>query len=147
MPKIQVQFSTQSTIPSAIIRWRDWSDYSHVELIMPDGKLLGANLDGVKLRDPYKVAKRLILEIEVTEEQANRIYLNAMMQIGKKYDWAGIFGFVASRNWQETDKWFCSELIAWLFLKAGIKLLRTDDIHRISPHLLSLSPHWKESTI
>ena len=142
MPKIKLQFSSQPTITSKLIQWRDWSEYSHVDMIMPDGRLFGAMGDGVKLRDPYKTSKKIVLEVEVTQ-QMNDIYLRASLELGKPYDYAGIFGFIFNRNWQESDKWFCSELIAWCFKEEGINLLRTDDISRISPATLILSPLLK----
>ena len=33
-------------------------------------------------------------------------------QIGKPYDGEAILAFVAGRNWQDPEAWFCSELVA-----------------------------------
>jgi len=141
MPIIRLQFSSQSNnIFSTLVRWRDWSDYSHVDLIMPDGRLIGAYSNGVVIGYPHIVSNKIIVSIVVTQEQADKIYKGAMSQLGKPYDYAGIFGFVTNRDWQEDDSWFCSELIAWIFKEAGINLLRFDNISRISPADLLLSP-------
>ena len=42
-----------------------------------------------------------------------------LSQEGKPYDLTGIFGFVADRNWDEPDSWFCSELVAAALSKCG----------------------------
>ena len=33
-------------------------------------------------------------------------------QISKPYDYFGVFSIGFRRDWQEPDKWFCSELVA-----------------------------------
>lgn len=30
-------------------------------------------------------------------------------QIGKKYDWTALLSWIVRRDWQEDDRWFCSE--------------------------------------
>ena len=142
--KIRLRFSTTNSLISRLIRWRDWSDYSHVDFIMPDGRLLGALSDGVKLRE-VDSDKYLILEVEVTEEQYDKIHLTAIKQLNKSYDFLGVFGFAFNRYWQETDKWFCFELVAYCFKEAGVNLLRYNNLSRISSNLM-LSPLLKEPT-
>ena len=111
---------------------------------MPDGRLLGALSDGVKFRNPDS-DKYLILEVEVTEEQYDKIHLTAIKQLNKSYDWLGVFGFAFNRDWEETDKWFCFELVAYCFKEAGVNLLRYNNLSRISSNLM-LSPLLKEPT-
>jgi hypothetical protein len=33
-------------------------------------------------------------------------------QLGKPYDWGGVFSLGIHRNWHDENKWFCSELLA-----------------------------------
>jgi hypothetical protein len=37
MQKINLQFSKSRGVGAELICWRDWSDYSHVDTLMPDG--------------------------------------------------------------------------------------------------------------
>jgi hypothetical protein len=111
---------------------------------MPDGRLLGALSDGVKLRE-VDSDKYLILEVEVTEEQYDKIHLTAIKQLNKSYDWLGVIGFAFNRDWQETDKWFCFELVAYCFKEAGVNLLRYNNLSRISSNIM-LSSLLKEPT-
>lgn len=136
---IKLQFSAQNKIGSMLIRWRDWSDYSHVDTLLPDGSLLGARGDGIKIRDPYKISNKLILCIEVTEQQEKDYYAVLFEQLGKPYDYAGISGFIINRDWQEDDKWFCSELIMYCLMKANIKILNIEHLNRITPNHMILS--------
>lgn len=139
MPNIKLQFSAQNKIGSMLIRWRDWSDYSHVDTVLSNGSLLGARGDGVKVRAPYKTSKKLIICIYVTEQQEKDYYTALFSQIGKKYDYAGIIGFVANRDWQEDNKWFCSELVMYCLMKAGIKILNVEHLNRITSQHMILS--------
>jgi uncharacterized protein YycO len=143
MPQIKLQFSAQNTIFSQLIRWRDWSDYSHSEFVLSDGTLLGADIDGVKIRSPYQVKRKLVLSVDVTSEQHREIMATALSQVGKDYDFGGVAGFVTNRDWQDDSKWFCWELIAYCFMQAGVPLLRFDNLHRVSSSLM-LSPLLRE---
>lgn len=71
---------------------------------------------------------------------AEAIIAAVRSQIGKPYDWTGFGGFVfRSRNWQEDDSWFCSELVAWAFEQGGSPLFTPGISWRITPqHLYQL---------
>lgn len=64
----------------------------------------------------------------------------ARSQIGKPYDWPGVLGIGFRRNWQESDAWFCSELVAWAFGVSGSPLFRTEH-WRITPQTI-YAPVW-----
>lgn len=134
---ITVQFSRKRDPFSALIRWFTWSQYSHVDLVLPDGRLLGATaLRGVDIREPedFEAVKRF------TVDAPTDVLKLASLQVGKPYDWPGIFGIVGRHDWQDPSRWFCSELVAWAFQSAGVPLLRGDRSHRITPRDLLLSP-------
>lgn len=136
--KIRLQFSAQDKIGSRLICWWTWSDYSHVDFVLSSGKLLGARGDGVKIRDPYPTKRKLIVEVEASED----VLLAAHSQIGKPYDYTAMLGFIVKRDWQETDSWFCSELLAWAFEHGGKPLIRADGIYKVAPRDLLLSPYF-----
>ena len=61
----------------------------------------------------------------------------ARSQLGKGYDYFGLLGILArQRNWQSTEDWFCSELVAWAFAEAGYPLFRVELGSRIVPQHL-----------
>ncbi len=136
--KIVLQFSAQDKIGSRLICWWTWSQYSHVDFIMPSGRLLGARGDGVAIRDQYQTKIKRIVEVEASDA----VLRAALSQLGKPYDYTAMAGFITRRDWQEQDSWFCSELVAWAFEQAGKPLIRTDGLYKVSPRDLLLSPYF-----
>jgi hypothetical protein len=151
--RIYYQFSTSRGVGSWFIRWFTWSEFSHVDLVEPDGWLLGARLfanhapsgkGGVQRRPPeyVKFTKTLRVCIEVTQTQYETFWAEAHRQIGKKYDWLAVFGFLFKKDWQNQDRWFCSEFGLWVAVQAGVRMLNLSRIDRCSPELLLCSPEF-----
>jgi hypothetical protein len=145
---ITLQFSTSKGWASALIRWETWSKYSHVDLVMPDGRLLGARLDGgVQIREmnyaDFTKIKRMVAS--VTNSQGIMLYALAHKQLGLPYQKKSILGFAIRKDGASTGSWFCSELIAWLFDKIGHPLT-FKPVNRVSPEDLIVSPQLKEET-
>ncbi len=144
--KLTYQFATEDSIASAIIRWYTWSPFSHVDLVLPDGSLLGARLKGgVQIRQPgyAKFTKTARYCVEVEEDQANMLYNIARLQVGKPYNTRAILAF-AFEDYPDAGgaSWDCSELQIWLLFKIGIKALNLNPEHvnRITPRDLLMSP-------
>jgi uncharacterized protein YycO len=137
---VTIQFSTSKGIPSAAIRLFTWSWASHVDLVLPSGDLVGAIPgEGVKIHNTEYYKSQ-----QFTVDAPESVYDFALTQLGKPYDWAGIFGLVTrDRNWENDDKWFCSELAAWSFKQAGCPLLN-EVAYRITPRDLLISPLLKQ---
>ena len=98
---------------------------THCEVVMPDGTLLGAISDGVKSRAPNydasSFSQEIFLDVEASAEQEEVFYAFLGSQIGKPYDtWAIISFFYPSRDWQEFDAWYCSELLGTGLAECGI---------------------------
>jgi len=96
----------------------------HTEAVMPDGTLLGAHYqDGVQARpadyDKGKFTRDLIVPIPVDDATADKFHAFLRSQIGKPYDIEAIVAFVARRDWQAPDSWFCSELQAAALAACG----------------------------
>lgn len=91
---------------------RGWC--SHVDAVLPDGTLLGARLDGVKIRAPgyatFARVERVSLAASAEQETAFLAFLHD--QVGKPYDKFAICAFPFQRDWREPGAWFCSELQA-----------------------------------
>ena len=128
---------------SRLIAWFTQGKYSHVEFITPHGKALGARLKGgVQARDFHYIGNRKsrLFRIEVSD---NLLYQYANSQRGKPYDWLAIVGFIFGRDWQNQRRWFCSEYVTWAILRSGVELLRVDDVAKITPDDVALSPYIK----
>lgn len=138
---ITLQFSRSGKIGSRLIRWFTWSDWSHVDIVLPDGRLLGATgARGVAIRD----YDQSVSHVRFTVDAPDVVIDLAMTQLGKKYDYAAIIGMPFRRDWQDGRKWFCSELVAWAFAEAGHPLLRMKRNGRVTPGDLLKSPFLLE---
>lgn len=119
---VELLFLSGADLSSRLIEWFSHSgDFSHVDVVWPDGQLYGARSDlvggaraGVQFRSPDYVAgcKTLRISLNMAASKRQAFYDFLKSQEGKPYDTTGILGFVVDRNWQEEDSWFCSELVA-----------------------------------
>lgn len=137
---VRLQLATERSLVSAFIRWYTWSDWSHVDFVLPDGNLLGARLKGgVQVRKPgyAPFSRTLVLECPDAPE---RVYDFALSQVGKPYDWWAIVGMGLRHDWRDPARWFCSELVAWCFEMARYPLLRAKSVDRITPQGIWRSP-------
>jgi len=87
-------------------------NYSHVELWIPN-------------KDGYFVELCHLAKNEKGELLISRL---------KKYDYAGLFGFFSPFNIHDKNKWYCSEICAWLAYLLRILPKRHK---RISPRRLA----------
>lgn len=60
-------------------------------------------------------------------------------QYGKPYDYGGAFGLPIQQaeNWQDDDKWWCSEFVLAALVAGGAPILDRAQIHRVTPDSLS----------
>jgi len=140
--KLQVRFSANHLPFSWVIRARTWSKYSHIDFVLPNGKFMGAvPLGGVCIHE-HRYPTEDYFEVDVTEEEATTILNFAYDQLGKPYDFMGIFGFATNRDWQEDDKWFCSEYVAGAIQK--VVPLFNEETYKVSPRDLSINVLFKK---
>lgn len=147
---ITLQFvSERWSFGSWWIRYADWCDISHVDLVLPGGELLGARSDhnsGVQIRPAFYANFSRILQIDVDFTAAQtKTYIDwTKAQIGKPYDRRGIGEFFvhSRRNWRDPSAWFCSELQARASEIAGNPLLDFSYIgcFKVDPRDLLLIP-------
>ena len=71
------------------------------------------------------------------------------IQDGKPYDFCGAIGlpFLASDDWSENGKWWCSELCFMQIGLAGIWLLDPDETKRVTPNDLHQCNYKKSEII
>jgi hypothetical protein len=135
---IEVLFSSSPAWQSHLIRCFSHSQFSHVDVVMPDGNLLGASNSpdapgGVAIRpfdyQPFFVRRLAKLEVprdvklSAAEVESN-FYQLLKSQLGKPFDNAALhamFGdaMVLERDWTAADMWFCSEFFIWGLHNAG----------------------------
>lgn len=161
MSAIRLQYSTESGIGSALIRWWTDSRWSHVDAVLPDGRLLGARPDypvggqtGVQIRPANYAAFTGRLVVQVETEAAGAFYLALRRQLGKPYSWGGVLDFVFDQDGDiiAPDGWFCDSLLIACAARAKIFPHRLAvPFHKIAPgaSLLAFSalPGYSECTI
>lgn len=144
--RLEIRLVTDKTWASAAIRYLSWSPWSHVDVVMLDGRLVGAHLqDGVQIRPAtygaFTAAKRKYIEVTGTQ---CRLAMNfALSQVGKPYDKTGIANFFLhrQRDWREDDSWWCSEYAAAVFEAGGVQLFSPDvPMTEITPRDIDMSP-------
>lgn len=144
--KPQILFSRSRLPGSPLIRIATWSRFSHCDLVTCTGTLIGAvAFSGVK---EYPFAERLAeaTHTQLFEVDADAAALEAAArgQLGKGYDWLACLGVGLHRDWRSPNRWFCSELIAWAFERAGQPLVNPlVYINRVTPETLLRSPLLK----
>jgi len=143
-------------IASALIRWQTWSKYSHVAVFLEDGTIIESEPGiGVRqLKIPAEgiadfCAKRggcLALSPAIDARQHADIIRFLRLQIGKPYDWRGVFRFVIPfikhdplDSMIHQNHWFCSDVIAAAFEFAGCPLLFRIPYYKVSPEKITYS--------
>lgn len=123
--EIVLQYSTSSDLMSAMIRYRSGSKWSHVDVVLPDGYLVGARAFRETTTDNlYTYAKGVqkrhanyhqfshALRVKIKNKSCAADYYDWIeKQIGKPYDMSAIWGFTFNREWRSDDAWFCDEMI------------------------------------
>ena len=135
---MQIIFTTNNMPLSVLIRTITSCKWHHVGVIV-GGFVIEARFDGVtktpidefKSRGKYSIENHPLAD----EQKANDF---ALMQVGKKYDIAGLVSFPFRKDWQDDNKWYCSELVASIAEVGGSPIVRSD-LKGISPRDLWVS--------
>lgn len=146
---IQLQFLGGDSLSSRAIGWFSAGHLSHVDAVLPDGRLLGARSDkvgdtppGVRIRPGTYAAsckRKAVFNLTASTTQTQAFYDFLQRQVGKEYDYEAILGFVFARDWRETDSWICSELIAAALEKSGVCPALYLAANKIAPVPLALT--------
>jgi hypothetical protein len=111
-----------------LVRWWTNGPYSHVELVFSDDISASASMldNGVRFKKiEWKPDRWDFFEIEGNEELAKEWFLE---NVGSKYDYLGLFGFIYRKHTGDCKRWFCSEACA--------KALGYKDAWRFCPNTL-----------
>lgn len=141
---MKIVFSASNNIGGAVVRLFTASSWNHVDVLFEDGTLIGATArDGVQKTtlhhrlEAYQTRSYKIDQITLEDEQAARRF--AELQVGKRYDWGGVFGTVFRTALEHQSRWFCSELVAAICAAGGTPLVRMKH-HRITPARIDTCP-------
>lgn len=148
-------YKGKSFFPSKLIKWITWGDYSHVAIMLPDeAGLVYEAWDSVGVRRVNSLSDRHsdgtvvdVKYIKVSEEAYKDIIWALISQLGKKYDFRGVFRFPPilrlfvkeASSTAEQEKWFCSEYGCWAFSKSKVTI-QEKPFNRISPSDAMASP-------
>lgn len=136
---------------SRIIRFANWSPYSHAAIIDPVGNRVieawqGRVQAARSLSELHTTTTEVdVFHVETTPEQSAAVLAFAYAQVGKRYDYRGILHFITRRPEYpgDQDRWFCSELVMAAYRAAGIDLLSRVPAFQVYPGMLSYSPLLK----
>jgi hypothetical protein len=159
---ITLQYSTSLAWQSTLIRRFSHSPFSHVDLVLPDGNLLGAsdspdapsirgNPRGVAVRpaeyQPFGIRRWAV--IRTTKKHEDIFYPWIEAQIGKPFDSGAMHALIGEpefniRDWRDPEMWYCSEMLVAGFDFSGLfpyELVTPKN--RVSPgdSLLILNPY------
>lgn len=133
---VELVFTDNKFLAARLIRAFTWSDYCHVGFYdRKNGSVIDSRSDrkGVTeyafedLKKDY--SRILIRSLPNVPREALEI---ARSQLGKPYDWTALAGLGLHRDWQETDKWFCSELVTWACQQTGAEVINKQS-WRVTP--------------
>ena len=132
---------------SRIIKFRTWSEYSHAAWINEDFSVIEAwQGAGVVERPSVNIGHTPgteidLFDIDLTPRELGDLMFFLQSQIGKPYDYNGVFGFLTrDASMQSRSAWFCFELIFAAFVYAQKPLLLRVPAHKVDGGMLSYSP-------
>lgn len=145
MAYFKIRFITEPDWISGAIRTVTDSQWSHVEIVLPDGYLGAHYPSGVQIRplgycQPLRERR---YQIPVSDAALGQMLAFAHAQVGKPYDTEDIFGILLQKNWENQSAWICSELVAATAEAGGLFMLNVQPeyTHKITPEMLHLSPY------
>ena len=121
-----------------IVKARTLSEYTHVAFIIGEEKIESMPFIGVRKTFINVFPGSCQVDIfnirGMTNEKGMRIWEWAETQIGKEYDFWGVFGYaIRFGKLEEPDKWFCSELCEHGLRMEGFNTTPDRPPYRVSP--------------
>lgn len=113
------------------IAFYTFGQYKHISMVFEhnDGALQGFQSNagiGVHFFETETIGapNADVMEVPITPEQAAKMHFLATGLNGAKYDYLGNYGFIRRAKRENPDRWFCSEVAAWLCEQINYPLLR-----------------------
>jgi uncharacterized protein YycO len=133
-PTIKVIFGKNHLPFSWLIRIFTWSRWSHCGIVVGDMVFEATATKGVVITPINDFIKRYndhaFANVIVRDSVADA-YDRLAGEVGKKYDFSAIFGILFRTGWNANNKWFCSELVAYV-----VGTYRDNNLGRITPEMI-----------
>lgn len=138
---VRLIFTRNDTIWSSLIRWAQWSEYSHVSVIIGDDVISARFWGGVQREALSSLLAHASGYIVATVDASDKKRVEAFIlgEVGKPYDWKAVIGIGIHRDWHDDKAWCCSELVAAALEYAGTRVV-SKQISRVTPQDLLQSP-------
>lgn len=153
MAALNLRFVSGNNLIARAIKWWEGEDaWNHVEVVMPDGRYLGARWGtGVDYAEPgYDLAPHVVeefLHLPLTAAELDAALAFAVSRVGWGYDWRGDAGFVARANWTMPGRLFCSRYVQQISVAAGHPLVRIAHDWKVRPATLHTSMLLQPGTL
>lgn len=153
---IKLRFVTGNSTVSSWIRAAEFGFIAtHVEAVIPPEGVLNGTLSrmpggylgsvapqGVFVRPVGYDAGftwEAFVDVPATNQQVEEFFKVGSLQIGKGYDEVDLMSdFVGGRNWRDPNKWWCSELMAYMLEEVNLIGNIVLPVQKISPRDLAL---------
>ena len=112
---VTVVFASNNQPASLIIKLFTLSHWSHVAILDDEGYIYDSTLISGVRRIHFDEWKEHYRELDFTifpVKDRSKVFEWLSTQVGKGYDALGIFSFILRKNYEDKDKYFCSELVA-----------------------------------
>lgn len=126
-----------------IIRWQTWGSVAHAALWVPanvtGNYIIEATASGVisrPLDNPFSEPAEVYDVPMMSESGWASAIIYAKKQIGKPYDFRGLFQFVARDGSDNPRAWFCSDLVFECVRQGGVLLVARVPRCKVSPEKL-----------
>lgn len=130
---MKIHFCKSGGIGGLLIRFFLFSRWNHVAIEIEGVVFEAAARDGVRAvpADQFPVLWRELKTIPVACPDVGEARDFLSCQLGKPYDWRALFALPFRAEWDRSDKWFCSELVAESLRRGGRDL--NLPAHRVTP--------------
>jgi uncharacterized protein YycO len=121
---VRLLFVTSPGIASQIIRAFEGGLASHVGIVV-DGQVIDATFKHdteLWTMDEFLSKHKVVSDVSFSVPNESVAMWYAHKQLGKPYDWTGLLGFLAWRDWSDDDSWYCSELAMAIAQAGGMKI-------------------------
>jgi hypothetical protein len=114
MQTAKIIFGSNNKPFSVIIKIFTLSNWCHCGIIDGDYVIDSTLATGVRriTLEEWKTHYSKYEIVEMPIKNLNTSLKWARAEVGKKYDMLGILSLAVRKNYEERDKWFCSELVA-----------------------------------
>lgn len=120
---MKIHFCKSNDIGGWLIRFLTFSNWNHVAIEINGLVWDSTGRKGVKVwtvetffKQYEKIETRSVFN---KNEYAAQDFLR--QQLGKEYDWTALIAFPFREDWNNKNKWFCSELVTETLIKSGYK--------------------------